>query len=277
VLNFTPPADGKYQLAVEELVSRGGSDFTYAITGRTGPRLALNLKNDKNNRLRYAVDGNGAFTLDVQCQRTAYDGPIRLSVESPRAGWQIFNNVIAAKANEGKIYVVPPPDLAAGEPCELRIVGRSDAAGKELSAVMATTLQLRAARPQTPYPPAWHEGAIFIAGTASKPPFYSLAAAANEVTLSRKTGEARLTLDFQRLDEKYKDTPLVVLPLGLPAGVTAEVKRNGNGPKETYDVVLKGAKDLADGQHAFRYFAYAEFGGRSQAVQSGDVKLVVTP
>jgi hypothetical protein len=33
---------------------------------------------------------------------------------------------------------------------------------------MATTVQLRAARPQTAYPPAWHDGLIFVVGEAAK-------------------------------------------------------------------------------------------------------------
>jgi Bacterial pre-peptidase C-terminal domain len=277
MLSFNPPADGAYQLAVEELVGRGGGDFTYAVECRAGPQFTLSLKNDKLNRLRYATAGGGAFTLDVQCQRTSYDGPIRLSIDAPRAGWQVFNNVIPAKAAEVKVYVVPPPDLAASDLAELRITGRAEVGGKEIIGAMATTSQLRTARPQMPYPPAWHDGALFVAGAGNKPSFFSVSPAASDVSLSRMAGEAKLTLDFQRLDEKFKDTPLVVLPLGLPAGVTAEVKRNGSGPKETYDVLLKGSKDLADGQHVFRYFAYAELAGRGQAVQSGDIKLNVTP
>jgi hypothetical protein len=96
------------------------------------------------------------------------------------------------------------------------------------------------------------------------------------VELSRSGGEALLTLDFERTDAKFKDTPLVVVPVGLPAGVTAEVKRNGNGPKETYDIRLKSGKDVAVGQHLFRYFAYAELAGEGRGIMSGDISLDVT-
>jgi hypothetical protein len=61
-------------------------------------------------------------------------------------------------------------------------------------------------------------------------------------------------------------------------GVTSEVKRNGNGPKETYDITFKGPKDLAEGQHSVRYFAFAEYAGSGRAVLSGDIRLnVITP
>jgi hypothetical protein len=72
--------------------------------------------------------------------------------------------------------------------------------------------------------------------------------------------------------------PLTVLPLGLPAGVTAEVKRNGNGPSETYDIILKGPKDLKEGLHSIRYFAFTEMGVNGRGTQSGDIRLnVITP
>jgi hypothetical protein len=274
-LSFAPPADGTFKLAVDELAGRGGSDFTYAVECTTGPQFSLSLKNDKNNRLRYSLPSGGAFYLEVQCQRAGYDGPITLGIDSPRSGWQVFNNVIAAKANEVKMYVVPPIDLSAGDVAELRVLGRAEAGGQAITASMATTVPLRVARPQTPYPPAWHDGTIFVSSVSPKPSFYTLTSRESAVKLTREAGQAQLTLDFERTDAKFKDVPLTVLPRGLPAGVTATVKRNGNGPKETYDIVLKGSKDLAEGAHTFRYFAYAELGTQGQGVSSGDIRLIV--
>ena len=113
VLNFTIPEDGTYKLTVEELAGRGGPDYTYAVEARTGPQFTLSLKNDANNRIRHSLSaGDGAFHLDVQCQRFAYDGPITLDIESNRSGWQVFNHVIPAKANEVRMYVVAPLDFA---------------------------------------------------------------------------------------------------------------------------------------------------------------------
>jgi hypothetical protein len=231
------------------------------------------LKNDKNNRLRYSLPSGGAFYLDVQCQRAGYDGPITLALDSPHPGWQVFNNVIAAKANEVRMYVQPPLDLSAGELTELQVVGRAQSSGREITAAMSTTVQLRLARPQMPYPPRWHDGAIFVSGQNTKPAFFTVAAKSSSVDLPRSAGQAQLTLDFERTDPKFKDVPLTVMPLGLPAGVTAEVKRNGNGSKETYDINLKGPKDLANGQHTFRYFAYAELSAQGRGVISGDIRL----
>jgi len=278
-LSFTPAEAGNFKLAVSELAGRGGADYTYAVEVRTGPQFTLALKNDKNNRVKYSLPGEGgALYLDVQCQRAGYDGPIRLATDSPRSGWQLFNAVIPAKANEARLYVVAPFDWSAGEIAPLSIVGTADANGREFTARMATTVQLRTARPQTPYPPAWHDSTVFVSATAAKPAFYSVVANKSEVNFPRLVGQAQLKLDFARLDDKFKDVPLTVLPLGLPAGITAEVKRNGNGPKETYDIVFKGTKDQAEGQHTVRYFAFAEYANSGRAVLSGDIRLnVITP
>ena len=279
MLRYTVPEDGAYKLFVEELASRGGPDYSYAVEARTGPLFTLSLKIDANNRIRHALAADGgAFHLDVQCQRFAYDGPITLEIQSARSGWQLFNRVIPAKANEVRLYVVAPLDLAAGELAELRIGGRADDTGRGATATMSTITQLRAARPQTPFPPAWHEGAVFASGLAERKTFYAVTADKSEVNFPRLVGETKLTLAMKRLDSNFKDVPLVVMPLGLPAGITPEIKRNGNGPDETYEITLKGPKDLAEGLHSLRYFAFAEMGALGRAVQSGEIRLnVVTP
>jgi hypothetical protein len=165
MLNATLSADGAYKLAVEELGGRSGADYGYAVECHRGPQFSLALKNDRNNKLRHAVAAGGSFTLDVQCQRLGYDGPIALAVDSPRLGWQVSSNVIAEKANEVKLKVTAPADFAAGELATMRIVGRAEADGSALVASMATTAALRAARPQMAYPPSWHDGMIFVSGT----------------------------------------------------------------------------------------------------------------
>jgi hypothetical protein len=272
VLSFTPPADGTFGLTVEELVGRGGGDFTYAVECKSGPQFSLLLKNDKNNRLHYSLPAGGAFYLDVQCQRAGYDGAIALTVDSPRPGWQVFNHRIAARTNEVRLYLVPPLDFAPGNIAELRVVGCAE--DGQSAAAMTTIVQLRAARPQMPYPPRWHDGTIFVSGQAPKPAFFSVNARTSSVELGRSEGSAKLPLIFARLDEKFKDA-LTILTLGLPHGVTAEVKREGSGTKETYDIVFKGAKNLPLGEHPVRFFAYAELAGQGRGVVSGDIQLKI--
>lgn len=274
VMPYTPAADGEITLTVEELAGRGGSDFGYAVECRSGPLISLVLKNDKNNRLRYAIAESGAFYLDVQAQRSGYDGPITLGLDSPRSGWQLWGNVIAAKANETRLYLTPPADWNAGELTELRIVGRGTSGDPSLSAAMNTMVQLRAARPYFPYPPSWLDGTVFVSATKAKPPLFAVSNPA-VAEFDAEAGQAQLAIEMERLEAKFKDAPVTIVPVGLPQGVTATIKRNGSGAKETYELLLKGPKTLAPGQYTFRYFAFAELGTDGYGTYSGDVRLRV--
>jgi hypothetical protein len=271
VLAFSPPADGTYQLAVEELVGRFGSDFVYAVEARTEPHFSLTMKNDvKTAKIKQTLPSGGAFYLDVQCQRAGYDGAISLGVESSRSGWQLVNNVIATKVNEVRMYVVPPVDLMPGEMADLKVVGRGEQAGGGLIARMSTIVQLRTARPQTPYPPAWHDGLTFVSRVNARPAFYSLTPRSMSVELPYAGGEAVIVLDKERLDKAFTGA-LQITPIGVPAGLTAGVTRVGNGPKEQYEIRLKSSGKVAKGQHVFRYFAYAEVATAGRGVMSGDL------
>jgi hypothetical protein len=279
-LTLVVPEEGVYQLEVSDLVDRGGSDFAYRIEARTGPAFSLSLKNDPkaNKRLFSVPRDGGAFTLDVTAARNGYDGPIRLSVESPRSSWQIVNNVIPAKAVETKLYVVPPADWNVAEIAALRIVGRAIENESIPPATMSTLTQLRLARPAMIYPPGWFDGLILVSGQNPQAGFYTLTQTKPEVTFLRQIGQTQLTLAMQRTNPAFKDVPLTVLVPKAPPGMTAEVKRNGNGPSETYDILLKGAKDLPVGRHTLRYFSYAELAGNGQCFVSSDVVVnIVDP
>lgn len=279
-LSVVAPEDGVYRLQVSDLIGRGGNDFSYRIEAVVGPTFGLSLKNDpKVNKTRFAVAaGGGAFALDVVAARNGYDGPIRLSIDSPRSGWQVFNNVIAAKAAETKLYVLPPADWSPAELASLRIVGQASELPDAPTAVMSTVAQLRLARPALIYPPAWLDGLVVVSGAADLSEFYTVSQTKPEITFLRQIGETKLTLAMQRTNATFKDVPLAVMVTKVPAGLTVEVKRNGNGPAETYDIILKGAKDLAAGRQVLRYFTYAELTGTGLAVASNDVVVnIVDP
>jgi hypothetical protein len=276
-LVFASPEDGNYRLQVRELTGRGGSDYSYRIEARLGVSFSLALKNDpKVNRTRFAVgtDG-GAFQIDVQAVRSGYDGAIRLNVDSQRSGWQVFNNVIAAKGTETKLYIVPPADWEQAEIAALHIVGQATDASDVPTATMSTLTQCRLAKPALIYPAAWLDGLVLASGLNAKSEFYTVSQTKSEVTFLRQIGQTQLTLAMQRTEATFKDVPLTVLLPKLPNGMTAEVKRNGNGPAETYDIVLKGAKDLPAGRHTLRYFTYAELAGAGLAIVSNDVVVTV--
>jgi hypothetical protein len=277
-LSHVIPQTGTYRLAVTDLLGRGGAEFSYRVEARVGPAFNLVLKTEKNAKIsqtkRALATSGGAFYVDVQAKRNGYDGAIELALDSPRAGFQVFNNVIAAKANETRLYIVAPSDLAAAEYVPLWIVGQARGETGGPMSRMSNLAQLRTARPLMPYPPAWLDGVVQISGAGEKPAFFTLVPDKTEVNLAGKSDPAKLTLAMDRTDAKFKDAPLTILPLDLPKGITAEVKRNGNGPKETYDITLKGPKELTDAPRSFRYFAYGEMPGDGRAIVSGEIKIV---
>jgi hypothetical protein len=133
-------------------------------------------------------------------------------------------------------------------------------------------VQLRAARPLLPYPPSWLEGTLLV-GFADQAAFYTVAPAAAEVTVPIG-GAVMLPFSFARTDANFKDVPLTLQVYGLPTGVTVEMKRNGNGPQETYEATFKAAAATPEGKHSVHWFAYAEFNGRGRVLQ-GDATLMV--
>jgi hypothetical protein len=218
------------------------------------------------------VPNGGAFYLDVQAARGGYDGPIKLSLANVRGDWQLVNDLLPAKANDVRLYLLPPRDWSAGDLAMLTIEGTADASGGNRTAELSRIANFRTSRPTWPYPPEWAAELISVSGSAAKP-FFVAVADRNEVLFPRQLGQAKFTVQFERLDAAFKDVPLTLLFPQLPPGITTEVKRSAPGAKETYEVTLKGAKDLAEARHTLRFFAFSEFQGRGQGELSGNVAV----
>jgi hypothetical protein len=268
----TIPEDGVYQLVAADLLGRGGNDFTYKIDVVSGPTFRLVQKKDPKAAGKFVVPNGGAFYLDVQAVRGGYDGPIKLSLANVRGDWQLVNDLLPAKANDVRLYLLPPRDWSPGDLATLTIEGTADASGGNRTAELSRIANFRTSRPTWPYPPEWAAELISVSGSAAKP-FFVAVADRNEVLFPRQLGQAKFTVHFERLDDAFKDVPLTLLFPQLPPGITTEVKRSAPGAKETYEVTLKGAKDLAEARHTLRYFAFSEFQGRGQGELSGSVAV----
>lgn len=274
LLAFTAPEDGVYRLEVEDLLGRGGPAFVYRLEATPGSLFNLGAKSDPATRFQHALSpGGGAFLFDVQVQRSGYDGPVQLSVACERAGFRIFPSTIGEKVNELRTYVFPPADFHAGELVDLRIVGTANVGPAEHRTVARNLVQLKAARPFLPHPPAWLEGSVF-AGYADQAAFYTAAPTAAELAVPLG-GQAMVPFAFARTDANFKDVPLALTFYGLPAGLTTEVKRSAPGPTETYEATFKAAANAPEGRHAVHWLGYVEYQGRGRAVE-GDLTLVVS-
>lgn len=263
---FNAPTDGEYTLEVRELVGRGGPAYSYAVLGRLGAAFTLQLKNDKNNNWRQTVPPGGVLAFDVQCQRQGEEGPIELMLHSPPPGWQLVNGRIAAKSNEGRIYLVAPLDLKPGDIVPLRLVGRSGSGEGSLVPVSTQAL-LRAARPAYPFPPPWLDGLLLLSGTEGSPPWFRIEPTVGEIFLPRQVGQAQWTLKLHRISGLFKEGPLTLIPHGLPSGLSLETKRRQEGTEELYDLILKGPANLPESSQLVRFFVIGEASGGKAAGQ----------
>lgn len=272
LLAFIAPEDGTYRLEVEELLGRGALTSAYRIEVTTGPLFNLVLKNDPNTKFQHLMAVGGAQFADVQVQRNDYAGAIELSPVCSRAGFRFSPSAIPAGVNELRVYILPPADFHAGELVDLRIQGKANVGPREHRSIANNKVQLKAARPLLVSQPGWLESSIFV-GYADQAAFYTVAPAMAEAPLPLG-GAVMIPFAFTRTDANFKDIPLTLTFSGLPAGATAEVKREGNGPMESYQVTFKAAATTPEGKHAVHWFAYAELGGRGRVIE-GDVSLVI--
>lgn len=275
-LVFTAPDDGAYLLAVEDLLRRGGPDFVYRVEVAPAEPFRIVMKADKATRGKFLLAKNGALSIDVTVVRNGYDGPIALSVEGPGGAYQTFNGLVPEKAAAGKPIVIPPAGLNPGQFLPLRLVGKATVDGREFASAVAMLDWTRIQRPVLAYPPAWFDGWVTAGVAADQTPFYTATLdRASAVVPKTAAGQGEFVVKLERKSEPFKD-PLQIYLQGAPAGVTFEVKRNGNGPSETYQVIAKGAGALNPGSYPIQAIAYAELAGKGQAVVLPPLPLEVS-
>ena len=271
------PADGSYRLVTHDLLKRGGPDLTYRIAIDNPAPFSLALKPDKATKARYALAPNGAMAIDVPVARSGYDGPITLSVEGPGGAYPVFNNVIPEKQATTRMIVLPPAGLAPGQVAVVRVRGTATVNGQPFTAVTSTIDLTRLNRPALTQPPSWIDGIIPTAVSAPLTPFFTAALDKTSVDMATTNPQAEFNVLLERKVDAYKD-PLAVTFPNAPAGLTFEVKRNGNGPKETYQVIVKAAAGTPPGAHLVKVLSYGELAGKGMAVISGDLPInIVQP
>ena len=127
ILRRQLPADGLYILRVEELLRRGGPQYSYRIETQAGQGgFGLSLKNGLDAKKKpVVVDRFWAITgqkieINVQANRHGYEGQIALTLEN---GWAMESSVIKAKSRETKLFVSVPSDVKPGNLYELKLTG----------------------------------------------------------------------------------------------------------------------------------------------------------
>jgi hypothetical protein len=262
------PADGMYNLMVEDLLRRGGPDHAYRVEIEPSAGFSLAVKNDKNTKLQFNTPANnGALAIVIQCNRTGYDGVVELALENNAVGLQLLNPTIPAKAKEHRLLIAVPGKSVVGSLAPVRIVGSAMVNDRPQSSIAETLVTLRAKRPQLTFPPQWMNGLISIVVGSNLEPFFSLKA--DTATFDKAKGQAPLSITLERKNKEFKEA-ITVMVEGLPAGFSSSVKAD----KDTYNVTITGPKDAADGSHKIKLVSYGELKGRGMLV-SKDVSLEI--
>lgn len=263
-LEFTPPDEGVYQLQVEELLQRGGADYTYAVQIETAGIVIASLKADANSRDRFLLGGAaGVFPLDFQLERFGYEGPVQIGIKQLPQGLQILNSVAAAGAKEWRVWVATNGSTVGDVPTGEILRSLHWTVRPQDIPAAATSLSTRGVwrvrQPTVPYPPAWRDGLVLVSTAKPGDPFFKVSPTESTVRFAAGAKQIQTVLKLERLNAEYKEVPQWFVT-AVPAGVTAAVVMEGDQAKLTIDrvaenKVVSGTLELS---------AVAEFGGRGR-------------
>jgi hypothetical protein len=167
LVEYTAPDKvNRLQIAIKDLLGRGGNDYVYRIAVRDAgrPDFALSLAADRIN-----VPAAGAQVVPVQVTRTNYNGPIELALDPQPPEIQLQGNVIPPGATIGLLTlsaqeVSPQSRLTRligraleAEPQPLRAAMFGDVAGSRYQPRIRTQLGLSITR-RSPISIAWIPG-----------------------------------------------------------------------------------------------------------------------
>ena len=135
-VNLTvPPGVSEITLSVEDLLGRGGADYSYRLVARKqGPDFLLSLVNPQLN-----IPQNGSTVLTVVAERRGYYGPIQLYLEDAPQDIELSGGQIASTSTLGNTkprFEFGRLTVTARENAELRrfdlvVRGRATEEGQE--------------------------------------------------------------------------------------------------------------------------------------------------
>jgi hypothetical protein len=208
-IEFTPPADGDYLVAVQHLNLVGGPDEAYHLTitpARPDFDLAVGLD-------RFDVAPGSVVPLVIATNRRGYNGPIELSVAGP-AGFK-GAAVIPTGQLLATLLLEASPELKTG-PYLATITGKATIDGKAVTEYLSVRKAVSDSLAGLPYPPRQLATQLAVAVKAPAP--FQLAARI-EPAQSAPGLPASLVITATR-GPGFDD----VITLGPPEGLPPNVK-----------------------------------------------------
>ncbi|MBL9091637.1 MAG: pre-peptidase C-terminal domain-containing protein [Planctomycetaceae bacterium] len=268
-LDFTFPADGKYYLSVEDLLGRGGPQYSYRVLiGPAAPSFTLALDAEKLD-----VPHSGVAKVKVTAARNGYKGPIKLALKFAGEPADLkATGVIPEGKPDATLVVTAGPSLAVGTFLNVDVVGEgSEKDSKEVitATALATTAFKTALGGLTSPPLDLAENlAISIGPPAAD--FMKVTAVKTAITLPQLIGKASLPVKIEKLN-KFDDVVTLTVE-GLPPGVTAAAAKIEKGKTEA-TIELTGPTTSAPLEQTIRVSASAVFNDQPKKVTTGDVTL----
>jgi hypothetical protein len=259
-IDFTPPADGDYLVAVQHLNFVGGPEEAYHLTitpGRADFDLAVGLD-------RFDVAPGSVVPLVVATNRRGYAGPIALALTGP-PGLK-GEAVIPAGQPLGTLLLEAAPDLKTG-PYLIGITGKATIDGTAVTEYVSVRKAVSDSLAGLPYPP--RQLATQIAIAVKQPAPFQLAArvepdrsapglpASLVISVTRGPGfdEAIALGPPEGLPPNVKPPPLKPLAKGQNE-VKVPLDMNAKAGLGTYRITLSGKAS----HQKKEYLAYARPG-----------------
>jgi hypothetical protein len=275
-LDYTPPADGDYTLAVEHLHYWGGPSEAYHVAIKPyEPGFALDLRLD-----RWDAPQGGRVQIPVMLtSRRDYPGPIEVSVIGP-AG-------IEGKATIPQGAAAAPPAPANAAPAimlpvvvkadvpvaihNLIVQGKAVINGKTVTEYASVRFPASQNLAGLTYPPRslLHQVGF---GVTPKPPF-TLAAKFDAAEYLRG-GPATVTITASR-DPGF-DEEITLTATGQPANVTTALKNIAKGQNEV-KAQFTVAANAPLGQFPITLVGATKLSGRDFSVGAAPTNLVLSP
>ena len=231
------PADGDFTLLVEELNKRGGPQFAYrvAITPTSLP-FTIAASTDTLN-----IPAGGTVPVLVTSTRPGYGGPIEISVEGLPDGLSASSTVIGPGRNAAVLTVQARPDFAVGTLHGVKIVGKANIGGTDVTDAADIGGVLKARFANMHYPPLTLGTAV--AASAAPANGLVLKVEPSEIVFGKDLS-AKVKLIAERSQGLEEAVTVAVFPAqdGLPPGVTAAVKNIDKGANEVEIVFSANAQ-----------------------------------
>jgi hypothetical protein len=242
-LSYTFPADGDYQLVVEELAGRGGSEFAYRVEVTTDiAPFSVSASADALN-----VPAGGTAAVNVVATRRGYNGPIQLTVTGLPEGVTAVPTAIGTGRNGSTLTLVGTAKAMRGVAKSVRIVGTATIGKKTVTDVADINAALKALSAGNPFPAPTLRSEL-MAAVAPAAPF---AATVQPQTVSVVRGKkATVKIKLTRGKDITEAVTLAVpkVPprdpqkIGLPPGLTVAIKPVPKGQNEVELVISTTAK-----------------------------------